>query len=188
MNLGLLAEPGELALGVAARGLGNRFCGGGDGDGTLKVRAQFAVSNEVEWLRVKWNAAADQAVYLFEPPLIHHRVYAVLDAVVQRGPRRLQADLDWSISFQPLPPGPEDFGLWTSRKQANFNGANHLRAVAGPNSQSGLGVQTPQDTMQILETASVRARFQARAQCLGARGGVGQPFQQRTQVQPGADG
>ena len=47
---GLLAEPGELALGVVARGLGNGFCGGSQGDGAFEVRAQFAVSDEVEWL------------------------------------------------------------------------------------------------------------------------------------------
>lgn len=46
----LLAEPGDLAFGVAARSLGDGFRGSGEGDGAFEVRMQFAVSDEVEGL------------------------------------------------------------------------------------------------------------------------------------------
>ena len=90
----LLAEPGELALGVAARGLGNCFRGGSERDRAFEVRAQFAVADEVERLGVGRNAAAHEAGNFLEPAAIEHRVDAALDALVQRGARRLQADLD----------------------------------------------------------------------------------------------
>jgi hypothetical protein len=81
---GFLAEPGELALGVAARGLGNRFRGGSDRGGAFKVRAQLAVSDEVEWLGVEWGAAAGEAGNLVEPATLEHRVDASLDVTAQR--------------------------------------------------------------------------------------------------------
>src|SRR3982074_11915 len=70
VDQGFLAEPGELALGVAARRLGNRLRGGGEGDGAFEVRAQLAISDEVEWLRVVWNAAAEKPGNLFDPSAI----------------------------------------------------------------------------------------------------------------------
>src|SRR6267143_935627 len=184
---GFLPEPGELALGVAARRLGNRLRGGGEGDGAFEVRAQLAISDEVEWLGVVWNAAAEKSGNLYDPAAVEHRVDALLDAIVQRGARRLQANLDGSVTFQAGSPGPVDFGKRAPGEQTDFDGTNHLRAIAGPNPYSGLGVQTPQDAMQILKTVLVRACLQACAQFLGACGGIRQPFQKRTQVEPCPD-
>ncbi len=53
---GFLAEPGELAFGEAASRPGNRLRGGED-DGAFEVRAQLALSNEIEWLGIEGNAA-----------------------------------------------------------------------------------------------------------------------------------
>lgn len=47
---GFFAKPGELALGVAARGLGNGFGGGGEGNGAFEMSMQFAVADEVKGL------------------------------------------------------------------------------------------------------------------------------------------
>src|SRR5882672_853680 len=144
---GFFAEPGELALGVAARGLTNRFRGGGEGDGAFEVRAQLAISDEVEWLGVVWNAAAEKSGNLFDPAAVEHRVDPLLDSIVQCGAWRVQANLDGSVSFQVRPPGPVDFGERAPGEQTDLDGTNHLRAIAGANAQSGLGVQTPQDAM-----------------------------------------
>jgi len=70
-----------------------------------------------------------------------------------------------------------DFGDRPPSEQADFDRANHLGAIAGADAQSGLGVKTPQDTMQVLEAVFVRARFQPRSQFLRARRGVGQTFE-----------
>jgi hypothetical protein len=48
-------------------------------------RAQLAVSDEVEWFGVEWNAADDEHGHLFGPAAIRHGVGAPLDAIVQRG-------------------------------------------------------------------------------------------------------
>jgi len=53
----LFAEPSELALGVAAFGLLNRFCGGSQSDGAFAARPQLAVPDEVERRGVKCRCA-----------------------------------------------------------------------------------------------------------------------------------
>src|SRR6266404_8490934 len=111
-------------------------------------------------------------------------MHALFDALVQRRSRRLQANLNGSVAFQARSPGAMDLRKWTPRQQAYFNGANHLGAIARPDAQRGLRVQTPQNAMQVMEAVLVRARFQTRSQFLGARGGTSQTFQQRTQIQP----
>src|SRR6202043_2990253 len=148
---------------------------------------QLAVSDEVEWLGVQWNTAADEAGDLFEPAAIEHPMDALLDAFVERGARRLEADLHGRVSLQARSPGPVDFGNRPSSAQADFDCANHLGAIAGADAQSGLGVQTPQDTMQVLEAVFVRARFQPRSQFLRASGGVGQAFEKRTEIKSRAN-
>ena len=47
---GLLAEPGELAFGVAASGLDDGFRGGCEGNCAFEMRMQLAVPDEVERL------------------------------------------------------------------------------------------------------------------------------------------
>src|ERR1700674_1056109 len=132
---GLLAEPGELPFGVAARGLGNGFRGGCQGDGAFQVGLQFAVSDEVEWLRILGNAAADKAGNFLEPAAIEHGVDSPLDAVVERGARGLQTDLDRVIAFEGRAARPVNFRERTSREQTNFDRANHFRPVAGTDPQ-----------------------------------------------------
>src|SRR5258708_22685235 len=61
MNEGFLAEPGELALGVAARRLRNSFRGGSECDSSFKMRSQFVVPDEIEWFGVERYAAANQS-------------------------------------------------------------------------------------------------------------------------------
>jgi hypothetical protein len=80
----ILAEPGELALGVVARGLGNRFHRNSERDDAFESRARLALLEEVERLGVEWNAATDEAGNLFDPGAVEHRVDALLDATVRR--------------------------------------------------------------------------------------------------------
>ena len=81
-----------------------------------------------------------------------------------------------------------DFGERAPGEQADFDGANQLGAIARPDARGGLGIQTPQHAMQVLQAVRVGARFQARAQFFRARRGIGQSFQQRAQIKPRADG
>src|ERR1700681_4947904 len=126
MNQRFFAEPCDLSFGVAPRGLRNCFPGSSQRDRAFKVRAQLAVPDEVEWLRLEWDAAAYQAGDFIEPTALQHRMHAPLDPVVQRGTRRLQADLDRAIPFKSRASGLMDFGLRAPGEQADFNGANHL--------------------------------------------------------------
>ena len=66
----LLAEPGDLALGVAARGLGDGFGGGGEGDSAFEMSMQFAVADEVEGFGVLRNAFADEVGNFILPAAI----------------------------------------------------------------------------------------------------------------------
>src|SRR6266853_2020240 len=61
MNQRFLAEPGELALGVAALRLRNGFRGGSECDSSFKMRSQFVVPDEIERFCVEWHAAANES-------------------------------------------------------------------------------------------------------------------------------
>src|SRR6266478_5907729 len=188
MHQRFLAEPGELALGVAACGLRNRFRGGSESDGAFEVRPQLAVPDEVERLGIMGNSTVNKLRYFFQPAMFEHRMNALLDAIVQRGARRLQPDLDRRVSFQARAASLVDFGQRPPSEQADLDRANHLGAIARANAQSSIGVKAPQNAMQVLEAVFVRAGFQPRPQFFGARGGVGQAFQQRTKIKPRPDG
>ena len=112
---------------------------------------------------------------------------APFDAVVQRGARGLQADLDRVVAFQGRAARPVNFRERAPRKQANFDRANHLGAVAGTDAQCRFRIEPPQDAVQILQAVRVGSGFEARAQFLRARRGVGQAFEQSAQIQPGPD-
>src|ERR1700747_831303 len=101
MHQRLFAKPRDLALGVAASRLRNRFPCGNERDCPFKVRAQLAVSDKVEWLRIWRDAAVDQPGNFIEPAALSHRMNAPLNAVVKRGARSLKADLNRGIPFQP---------------------------------------------------------------------------------------
>src|SRR6267378_6474521 len=60
MDYRLLAEPRDLPLGVAARGLSNCFSSGSASDRAFQMRVQFAVPDEVERLGTLGNAAASK--------------------------------------------------------------------------------------------------------------------------------
>jgi hypothetical protein len=80
-----LAEPGALALGVPAWGVGNRFHSNSERDGTFEVRTQLALCDEVGLLGVHWNAASGKAGNLFEPVANVHPMNAPLVAIVEHG-------------------------------------------------------------------------------------------------------
>jgi hypothetical protein len=84
VDQGFLAEPGELALGVAARRLGNRFHRNSERDDAFESRAWLALLEEVERLGVEWNAATHEVGNLFDTAAVEHRVDALLDVTVRR--------------------------------------------------------------------------------------------------------
>jgi len=127
-------------LAVAARRLTNRFRGGGEGDGAFEVRAQLAISDEVEWLGVVWNAVRRSPVTSSIQPRssIEWTRCSMRSYNAARGGCR--PNLDGSVSFEVRPPGPVDFGERAPGEQTDFDGTNHLRAIAGahaPKAASG---------------------------------------------------
>ncbi len=113
---------------------------------------------------------------------------AALDALIERGARRLQADLDRVVSFERRAARLMNFAERPSGEQANLDGANHLGAVARTDAHGGFGIEAAQHAVQILQAMRVRAGFQARAQFLRTRRGVGKALEQRPQIKPGPDG
>src|SRR5690242_15799570 len=81
VHKGLLAEPSDLALGVSASGLGDRFGGGGESDRSFEVGVQFAIADKVEGLGILRNAVANEACNFIEPAALQHSARSPLDAV-----------------------------------------------------------------------------------------------------------
>ena len=63
--------------------------------------AQFAIPDELEGLAFCGQPARDQLPHFFEPAVVQHCGDAPADALVQFGPRRVQADFDRVEPFEP---------------------------------------------------------------------------------------
>ena len=74
---------------------------------------------------------------------------ALLDVTVEHIAGRLQADLDWSVTFQASSARLMDLSEGTPCEQAHLNGLNHLGTIARPDVQGLFGIETPRDTMQV---------------------------------------
>src|SRR5579862_5639997 len=179
----LLAEPRQLALGVVPRGLHNRFSSGRQRDRAFQVRAKFPVSDKVKRFRIQRYAVMQQTSNFRKPAAFEHGVGAPLDALIQRGPWRLQANLDRAVTFKASAARLMNFTLRPPREQADFNGADHLRTVARADAQGGFRVQPPQQAVQVLKRVLLGQRLKTHAQFLRTRWGVSKPLQQSAQVE-----
>ena len=116
VDVWLATEPGELALGEAARGLLDICDCGGERDAAFEVGAEVGVADELEWLCVGCDAAniftpsivtqlvthlgRDEGADFVEPAGGEHFVDAGVDAGVERGARRREADFGDGVAFE----------------------------------------------------------------------------------------
>ncbi len=134
------------------------------------------------------NAAGDEYADFFEPTGGEHRGGARVDACVERGARRQQAELDDFVALQRVAAAAMDFGDRFSGEQAQFDGANYFLRVAGGDARGGFRIQAREHAMQMLGTMLFGFLTQARANFFGALRSLGESFEQRAKVQAGSGG
>src|ERR1700693_312323 len=100
LHASFLAKPGELALGEAACGLLDLLHGVFFVQAAGEMFAQLRIPYELERLRVRRNAARDERTNFCEPSGFEHRGSARVNARVERGAWRQQAELDDFVALQ----------------------------------------------------------------------------------------
>ena len=225
MDFWLAAEPGELALGEAARGLLDICDGGGERDAAFEVGAEVGVADELERLGVGGDAAnistrlvtqlvthlgRDERADFVEPAGGEHFVDAGVDAGVEGGARRREADFGDRVAFEgvvarvvarfatylfhepsPLRGGAacaENFGDGLSREDAHLDGADYFLGVARGDAGGGRGVESGEDFVEMHGTALLGNATKAVAEFFGTRGGVGEAFEEGAEVESCAGG
>ncbi len=215
MDVWLAAEPGELALGEAARGLLDICDGGGERDAAFEVGAQVGVADELERLgvgsdaniftRLVTHAGRDEGADFVEPAGGEHFVDAGVDAGVEGGARRREADFCDGVAFESvvahfatifftyLPArggvaGAEYLGDWLFGEDAHLDGADYFLGVARGDARGGRGVESGEDFVEMHGTALCGAATEAVAEFFRARGGVGEAFEESAEVESCAGG
>src|SRR5580704_13653619 len=175
VHAGFLAKPSELALGEAARGLLDSLHGVFFAGAPGKMFAQLRISDELERLGVGWNAARDERAHFFQPSGCEHCSSARVNARVESGARRQEADLDDFVALQRVAAAAMDFTHWFSGEQAQFDRANCFLHVGGGNARSGFRIQARKDAVQMRGAALFGHPAQARTNIFGALRGIGKP-------------
>ena len=216
VDIWLAAEPGELALGEAARGLLDICDGCGERDASFEVGAEVSVADELERLGVGGDAAniftrlvmhlgRDEGADFVEPACGEHFVDAGVDAGVEGGARRREADFGDRVAFEGvvaqfatifftyLPArggvaGAENFGDWLFGEDAHLDGADYFLRVARGDAGGGRGVKSGEDFVEMHGTALLGAAAEAVAKFFGARGGVGEASEEGAEVESCAGG
>ncbi len=240
MDVWLAAEPGELALGEAARGLLDICDGGGERDAAFEVGAEVGVADELERLGVGSDAAniftrlvtrrfthlvthlvthlgRDEGADFVEPAGGEHFVDAGVDAGVEGGARRREADFGDGVAFESVcaqcsrrfvahffesfpailftyfparggVAGAENLGDGLFGEDAHLDGADYFLGVARGDAGGGGGVEAGEDFVKMHCAALRGAATEAVAEFFGARGGVGEAFEEGAEVESCAGG
>ena len=238
VDLWLAAEPGELALGEAARGLLDICDGCGERDAAFEVGAKLGVADELKRLGVGWNAAniftrlvthprRDERADFVEPAGGEHFVDARIDAGVEGGARRREADFCDGVAFESVctqrtthfamcsfagsfahryifthpvkrfvsrfftrvsAATTKNLGDGFSCEDAHLDGADYFLGVARGDAGGGRGVESGEDLVEMHGTALFGAATKAIAEFFGARGGVGEAFEEGAEVESCAGG
>ena len=188
VHAGFFAEPGELTLGEATRGLLDLLHGVFFAEAAGEMFAQLRITDELEWLRVGRDAACDERANFCEPSGGEHRIRARVDACVERGARRQQADFDYFIPMQGVAAAAMDFAHWFSGEQPQFERANYFLCVARGNARGRFCVQTRERAMQMFGAAELDPLPQARANFFRALRSICESFEESAQIQSGPCG
>src|ERR1700723_2506340 len=173
VDVWLAAEPGELTLGEAAGGLLDICDGCGESDGAFEVGAEVGVADELEWLGIDRNSGRNECADFVEPAGGEHFVHAGVDAGVEGGTRRREADFGDGVAFEGVvasivasivayfamlvtrrvdvtgAASAENLGDWLTCEDAHLDGADYFLGVAGGDAGGGRGVETGEDFVQV---------------------------------------
>jgi hypothetical protein len=105
----LAAEPGELALGEAARRLLDLRDGIGEAEVALEMGAEVRVADELERLNVFRHPRGNERADFVEPAGGEHFVDAGVDAGVEGGARRAEADFRDGVAFEGIRTHPRPY-------------------------------------------------------------------------------
>jgi len=214
VDVWLAAEPRQLALGEAARGLLDLRDRIREADAAFEVGAQVGVADELERLGVGRNAAIvvthpfthfrrNERADFVEPAGGEHAFDAPVDAGVESGARRRESDFRDGVALEGVfthlgfftylttrftTAGAENFGDGLSSEDAHFDGADYFWGVARSDAGGGLGVEAGEDFVQVRCAALSYDVAQTLAQFFRARGGIGKAFEERAEVKPGSGG
>jgi hypothetical protein len=216
VDVWLAAEPGELALGEAARGLLDIRDSDGEWEAAFEMGAEVGVADELERLRVGGDAAniftrfvtllvthlgRDEGADFVEPAGGEHFVHTGIDAGVESGTRRREADFGDGVAFESVAAhfativirrvgaaSAENLGDWLFGEDAHLDGADYFLGVAGGDAGGGGGVEAGQDFVQVRCAVQLGAAAETVAEFLGARGGVGEAFEEGAEVESCAGG
>src|SRR6202041_2865197 len=143
MHVWLATEPGELALGEAARGLLDIGDCGGEGDAAFEGGAEVGVADELERLGVDRNSGRNERAGFVEPAGGEHFVDAGVDAGIEGGARRREADFGDGVTFECVvarfativirrvsAASAENLGDWLFGEDAHLDGADYFLSVA----------------------------------------------------------
>ena len=82
----------------------------------------------------------------------------------------------------------ENLGDWLSGEDAHLDGADYFLSVARGDAGGGGGVEASQDFVQVRCAVLLGAATEAVAEFFGARGGVGEAFEEGAEVESCAGG
>ena len=82
----------------------------------------------------------------------------------------------------------ENLGDWLSGEDAHLDGADYFLGVARGDAGGGRGVEAGEDFVEMHGTALLGAATEAVAEFFGARGGVGEAFEEGAEVESCAGG
>ena len=159
----------------------------------------------------------DEGADFVEPAGGEHFVDAGVDAGVEGGARRREADFGDGVAFERvstqcssgvvtyffaafprlffthLPArggaaGAENLGDWLSGEDAHLDGADYFLRVARGDAGGGGGVEAGEDFVEMHGTSVLGAATESVAEFFGARGGVGEAFEEGAEVEARAGG
>jgi hypothetical protein len=201
VDVWLAAEPGELALGEAARGLLDICDCSGEREAAFEVGAEVGVADELEWLGIDRNSGRNEGADFVEPAGGEHFVHAGVDAGVEGGARRREADFGDGVTFQSVAAhfativirrvgaaSAENLGDGFSGEDAHLDGADCFLGVARGDAGGGRGVEAGEDFVEMHGTVLLGAAAETVAEFFGARGGVGEAFEKSAEVESCAGG
>ena len=89
---------------------------------------------------------------------------------------------------RPSAAGAENFGDWLSCEDAHLDGADYFLGVARGDASGGRGVEAGEDFVQVRRAVLLGAEAETVAEFFGARGGVGEAFEEGAEVESCAGG
>src|SRR5580700_7544660 len=187
VDIGFFAKPGDLAFSVVAMGLAGGCDGFGLGDFAAKDGAGLSVAEGVKGAG-GFSVLGDEGAGLCDEAGCEHGFRAGVDAVVERGTGRVEADAEDAIAGQRVSPGGPGAGERLAGGEADFDGADEFGVVVGVNARGCGGIEPVQQAMEPAGWMLFRAAAQAVAEIFRALRSLEEAVEESAEVESGAAG